>query len=54
VQGGYKVNTGPGDFFVEWERALPLSPDGHYHVCITPDESGALTVRCFIVPPSSA
>src|SRR5215472_8922332 len=53
VQGGYKVNTGRwtgyDPFFVAWDRALPLSPDGHYHVCITSDaESSIPTIRCFI------
>jgi len=55
VQGGYKVNTGwwPGydPFFVEWERALPFSPDGNYRICITQDESLIPTIRCFIAPP---
>jgi hypothetical protein len=57
VQGGYKVNTGwwPADpVFVAWERALPLSPDGQYHICMTVDETGLPTMRCFIVPPNSA
>jgi hypothetical protein len=58
VQGGYKVNiggrAGNEPFFVEWDRALPLSPDGNYHICITIDEMGEPIVRCFIVPPSSA
>jgi hypothetical protein len=44
VQGGYKVNIGGWagyePFFVEWDRALPFSPDRNYHICITPDESG--------------
>jgi hypothetical protein len=35
VKGGYKVNTGKwagyDPFFVEWDHALPLSPDGNYH-----------------------
>jgi hypothetical protein len=59
VQGGYKVNTGrwPGydPFFVEWDRALPFSPDGHYHICITQDVEMLIpNLRCFIAPPSSA
>jgi hypothetical protein len=58
VQGGYKVNTGRwagyDPFFVEWDRALPFSPDGIYHICITSDETGTPNLRCLIVPPSSA
>jgi hypothetical protein len=63
VQGGYKVIIGGwagndpffvGWVFVSWDRALPFSPDGNYHICITADETGAPIVRCFIVPPSSA
>ena len=58
VQGGYKVNTGwwPGydPFFVEWDRALPFSPDGNYHICINSDEMGIPNLRCLIVPPNSA
>jgi len=57
VQGGYKVNTGwwrgYDPFFVEWNRALPFSPDGNYHICIGSDESLVPTVGCFIVPPSA-
>jgi hypothetical protein len=57
VQGGYKVNTGwwkdYDPFFVAWARALPFSPDGHYHICITSDEALIPTIRCFIVPPSA-
>ena len=58
VQGGYKVNTGRwagyDPFFVEWDRALPFSPDGNYHICITSDEIHIPNLRCLIVPPSSA
>src|SRR6516225_3030187 len=58
VQGGYKVNTGRwtgyDPFFVEWDRALPFSPDGHYHICITSDEVHIPSLRCLIVPPNSA
>ena len=57
VQGGYKVSTGSwagyDPFFVEWDHALPLSPDGNYHICITYDESLIPMVRCFITPPSA-
>jgi len=57
VQGGYKVNTGRwagyDPFFVKWECALPFSPDGNYHICITSDESLIPDVRCFIVPPTA-
>jgi hypothetical protein len=58
VQGGYKVNTGrwPGydPFFVEWDRSLPFSPDGKYHICIAFGKTGIPNLRCFIAPPSSA
>jgi hypothetical protein len=56
VQGGYKVTTGrwtADPFFVEWDRALPFSPDGNYHICIGADEALIPYVRCFITPPSS-
>jgi hypothetical protein len=57
VQGGYKVNTGwwtgHDPFFVAWDRALPFSPDGNYHICIGYDESLDPVVRCFITPPSA-
>jgi len=54
VQGGYKVNTGwAGFFFVESDRALPFSPDGHYHVCINYEHGFIPKVRCFIAPPSA-
>jgi len=58
VQGGYKVNTGwwtgYDPFFVKSDRALPFSPDGHYHICINyDDESVIAKIRCFIVPPSA-
>jgi hypothetical protein len=57
VQGGYKVNTGLwkgyDPFFVEWDRALPFSPDGHYHICMSFEEEVIPKVRCFIVPPSA-
>jgi hypothetical protein len=46
VQGGYKVNTGwwtgYDPFFVAWDRALPFSPDGHYHICINYEEDGVI------------
>jgi hypothetical protein len=58
VQGSYKVNiggwAGNDPFFIEWDRALPFSTDGNYHICIATDETGVPNVRCFIVPPSSA
>ena len=58
VQGGYNVNTGRWSgydpFFVEWDRALPFSPDASYYVCITSDETGVPHLRCLIVPPNSA
>ena len=57
VQGGYNVNTGwwtgYDPFFVAWDRALPFSPDGHYHICITQDEALTPTIRCFIAPPNA-
>ena len=56
VQGGYKVNAGAGydPFFVTWDRALPFSPDGHYHICISYEADGETPkVQCFIVPPSA-
>jgi hypothetical protein len=56
VEGGYRVNTGKWSadpFFVEWNRALPFSPDGNYHICISADESLMPDVRCFIVPPNA-
>jgi hypothetical protein len=56
VQGGYKVNIGwPGydPLFIEWDHALPFSPDGNYHICVTADESLMPNVRCFITPPSA-
>jgi hypothetical protein len=59
VQGGYKVNTGRwtgyDPFFVEWFRALPFSPDGHYHICIGHEGEDFVTpkVRCFIAPASA-
>jgi hypothetical protein len=57
VQGGYKVNTGwfpdYDPLFIEWDRALPFSPDGNYHICVGADESLIPNVRCFITPPSS-
>jgi len=59
VQGGYKVSTGwwkgYDPFFVEWDRALPFSPDGNYHICIGYDGEydSVPKVRCFIVPPSA-
>ena len=58
VQGGYKVNTGwwtgYDPFFIAWERALPFSPDGNYHICISYEGEGVIPkVQCFIVPPSA-
>ena len=58
VKGGYKVNTGwwagYDPFFVEWDRALPFSPDGRYHICISYEgEDVTPKVRCFITPPSA-
>jgi len=58
VQGGYKVNTGwwtgYDPFFVAWDRALPFSPDGHYHICMSNQGEGVIPkVQCFIVPPSA-
>jgi hypothetical protein len=56
VEGGYKVNASrwsADPFFVEWNRALPFSPDANYHICVTVDESLIPVVRCFIVPPSA-
>ena len=53
VNGGYKVNTGYDPIFVGWDRALPFSPDGNYHICIGYDESLIPNVRCFITPPSA-
>ena len=58
VRGGYKVNTGwwagYDPFFVAWDRALPFSPDGNYHICINYDDESVIPkVRCFIVPPSA-
>jgi hypothetical protein len=58
VQGGYKVNTGwwtgYDPFFVAWDRALPFSPDGHYHICISYQGEGVIPkVQCFIMPPSA-
>jgi hypothetical protein len=54
VQGGYKVNVGADPLFIEWQRALPFSPDGNYHICINFDEyDGTPQVRCFIAPPSA-
>ena len=58
VQGGYKVNTGwwtgYDPFFVAWDRALPFSPDGHYHICMSYQGEGVIPkVQCFIVPPSA-
>jgi hypothetical protein len=57
VQGGFKVNTGSwagyDPFFIKWDRALPFSPDGNYHICIGYDEAAVPDVRCFIVPPSA-
>lgn len=46
VDGGYWV----GGKFIPDSRALPASPDGHYHLCT--DSKGE--PRCFIVPPSSS
>jgi hypothetical protein len=43
VPEGYRI----GFEFVPEYRALPVSPDGHYHRCT--DAKGA--TRCFIVPP---
>ena len=57
VNGGYKVNTGAwpsyDPIFVGWDRALPFSPDGKYHICIGYDESLIPDVRCFITPPGA-
>ena len=56
VQGGYKVNAGAGydPFFVTWDRALPFSPDGRYHICMSYQGEGVIPkVQCFIVPPSA-
>ena len=54
VQGGYKVKMGHDPFFVEWDCALPFSPDGHYHICINYEGEDLIPkVRCFIVPPSA-
>src|SRR5215469_3242786 len=51
--GGYKVNTGRwtgyDPFFVEWDRALPFSRDGNYHICITSGEINIPYLRCLIV-----
>ena len=45
--------TGYDPFFVAWDRALPFSPDGHYHICISYQGEGVIPkVQCFIVPPS--
>jgi len=51
VNGGYRVGNmyGPPEFVPE-QRALPFSPDGHYHACFAPDPTKN-HVRCFIVPP---
>jgi len=51
VPGGYRVGNmyGPPEFVPE-KRALPYSPDGHYHACFAPDPAKD-HVRCFIVPP---
>ena len=51
VPGGYSVGNmyGPPEFVPE-NRALPVSPDGHYHACFNPSPTRD-HVRCFIVPP---
>ncbi len=52
-KGGYWVPVGAHDpEFVPERRAMPFSPDGHFHVCYDLDESGPAAVRCLIVPPS--
>jgi hypothetical protein len=52
-KGGYWVPVGVHDpEFVPERRAMPFSPDGHFHVCYDLDESGPRAVRCLIVPPS--
>ena len=46
VPGGYWV----GAEYIPNAKALPFSPDGHYHRCAGPDKR----TRCFIVPPPSS
>ena len=46
--------AGYDPFFVAWDRALPFSPDGRYHICISYEGEGVIPkVQCFIVPPSA-
>lgn len=54
VPGGYSVRLDGKTEFVPTERALPVSPDGRYHRCVTTITNGVFTTvetRCFIVPP---
>ena len=46
VPEGYRI----GFEFIPQSRALPVSPDGHYHRCTNAKGE----TRCFIVPPSSS
>ena len=59
VEGGFQVhvksNARMGDVvdeMIPYQRAMPFSPDGHYHACISWDnETGKPNIRCFIIPP---
>jgi hypothetical protein len=50
VAGGFRLTLAPGDhhiFDIPQSQAKP-SPDGHYHVCLYPNED---RVQCFFAPP---
>ena len=53
VPGGYQVVIDSGTNFIPENRALPLAPDGHYHICVAKDDQ-VEHVRCFITPPQAS
>jgi len=58
VSGGFVVRVGTEviDFTetVPYSRAMPFSPDGHYHACVGWEYPNIPKIRCFIVPPGSS
>ena len=52
IHGGWRVvlDDEHDAVFVQRNRALPVSPDGHYNIC----RDGRATVRCFITPPPAS